>query len=535
MKAFIAALLYLVASMPIVSFAEVMAPNPFKTRVLTDEPVTYLNPVIPGFYSDPSAIRVGDDYYLITSTFEYFPGVPIFHSKDLVNWKQIGHAIHRNDQFTKGLRIFAATLRYNDGTFYMITTNVGLEGNFIVTAKDPAGPWSDPIFVDAPGIDPDLFFDDDGKAYYVGSDFELFEIDVKTGQRLSETRKIWTTDGGRYPEGPHIYKKDGWYYLMASEGGTEEAHNVVIARSHDIWGPYYSNPANPIIAHANAAGQQNPIQGVGHADMVEAHDGSWWVVYHGYRTVANGGIHHTLGRETVLAPVDWPKNGWPQVNGNGVIQEQMRVPTLKLKPFKKPPVRTQFNKALSLEWNHVQVPVADNYSFSRKKGHLSLRGAAAELGVQDRTISPTFVGRRVQHQYFRAETKMEFEPKGNKEAAGMTLLNHGTNFDFFVKNIDGKRVLQANFEFENLNYKSKAFELSDGPVFLRIEGERSQFVYSFSQDGESYTEVDRVSARYLSSETLGGFTGVYVGLYATGYGQLSETFADYDWFDYIPK
>ena len=183
--------------------------NPFAALPDPDAEVTYRNPVIPGFYSDPSVCRVGEDYYLITSTFEYFPGVPVFHSRDLVNWEQIGHCIHRKEQIPRGINIFAATLRHHDGVFYMITTNITGGGNFYVTATDPAGPWSDPVWIKAGGIDPDLFFDGDGKAYVISSPMVLYEIDLGTGELAIPGRKIWNGTGGRYAEGPHIYKKGG--------------------------------------------------------------------------------------------------------------------------------------------------------------------------------------------------------------------------------------------------------------------------------------------------------------------------------------
>ena len=222
----------------------------------------------------------------MTSTFEYFPGVPVFHSRDLVNWELIGHAIHRTTQLTKGLNIFATTIRHHDGTFYMITTNTGAGGNFYVTATNPAGPWSDPVWIEAQGIDPDLFFDDDGKTYVVSSTFDLREIDLKTGKFVSEGRRLWNGTGGRYAEGPHIYKKDGFYYLMAAEGGTEEAHSETIARSKNIWGPVPIRiPPTRSSRTSTRRGRAIPIQGVGHADIVNAHDGSYWMVFHGYRTV----------------------------------------------------------------------------------------------------------------------------------------------------------------------------------------------------------------------------------------------------------
>ena len=513
-------------------FARDLAPNPFKARSEPDGVVTYRNPVIPGFYSDPSVIRVGEDYYLVTSTFEYFPGVPVFHSRDLVNWRQVGHAIHRPGQLPQGVNIFAATIRHHEGTFYIITTNVGRGGNFFVTATDPAGPWSDPVFIDVEGIDPDLFFDDDGKAYVISSTFELFEIDPATGEKLSDGRVVWATTGGRYPEGPHIYRKDGWYYLMASEGGTEEAHSVTIARSHSIWGPYHSNPANPILAHANAAGQGNAIQGVGHADMVQADDGSWWLLFHGYRQAADAGVytpHHVLGRETCLAPVAWPKNGWPQVNGTGAITTAMTAPTLPLQPFPPAPSRVEFDRPLGLEWNWVQYPETERYSRDARPGFLRLQGGAATLGGEG---APTFVGRRQQHPYFSATTEFEFDPAREGDEAGLALLNNGTHFDLVVRRAGAARVAVARLQFGSVVHESEPAVLAPGPVRLRIDGLRSSYRFSVAQGDGDFRALQEVSARYLSSETVGGFTGVYIGAYATGNGTPMTAPADYDWFEY---
>ena len=298
----------------------------------------YENPVIPGFHPDPSVCKADDGYYLVNSSFQYFPGVPLFYSRDLVNWEQIGNCLTRNSQLKldgagAGGGIYAPTIRYDNGTFYMITTNISDGGrNFLVHTKDPRGEWSEPVWLEQGGIDPSLYFED-GKCYMVsnpGGYIVLCEIDPMTGEQLTPSRKIWSGTGGRYPEGPHIYKKDGWYYLLISEGGTEVAHSVTIARSRYIDGPYIGNPANPILTHACQAAETNQIQGTGHADIVEAEDGSWWMVCLAYRAMP--GFHHTLGRETFLAPVRWDKNAWPVVNGNGTISLKMDVPTLPLYP-----------------------------------------------------------------------------------------------------------------------------------------------------------------------------------------------------------
>ena len=505
-----------------------MPGNAFTAIIDPADPVTYHNPVITGFWSDPSVCRVGEDYYLVNSTFEYFPAVPVFHSKDLVNWELIGYCIDRTTQLPKGMNIFATTIRYHEGTFYMITTNMGIGGNFYVTATNPAGPWSDPVWIETQGIDPDLFFDDNGKVYNISSTFELHEIDLKTGKFVSEGRKIWNGTGGRYPEGPHIYKKDGFYYVMAAEGGTEEAHSETIARSKNIWGPYNSNPSNPILTHCNAAGQGNPIQGVGHADIVNAHDGSWWIVFHGYRSVS--GTHHILGRETCLAPVYWPTNGWPVVNGNGTVTVNMTCPTLPLKPFAAKPDRTEFDSdKLGLEWNYIRNPVSDNYSLAARKGFLRLTGS--EQTIEDNK-SPTFTGRRVQDMYFTAETQLEFNPKKLNEEAGMILLNNGTHFDLLVKQSNGRRVAVGRLRFGSVIHESAEMILKPGPVKLIIKGERSNLSFLCSQGNDTPKEIIKIMSKYLSSETVGGFTGVYVGFYATGNGKACTASADYDWFRY---
>lgn len=505
--------------------------NPFAAPLSPNENVTYTNPIIPGFHSDPSVCRVGDDYYLITSTFEYFPGIPVFHSKDLINWEKIGYCIHRKEQFPDGLNLFAATIRYHEGTFYMINTTIKGFKNFYVTATNPAGPWSDPVIIEGlGGIDPDLFWDDDGTAYVISSPFILYEIDLETGKLFNEGRKIWNGTGGRYSEGPHIYKKDGWYYLMAAEGGTEEAHHETIARSHNIWGPYTDNPANPILAHANAAGQEIPIQGVGHADIIQAHDNSWWIVFHGYRNISDK-VHHILGRETCIAPVNWPKKGWPVVNGNGTADVNMTCPTLPLQPFPKKPSKINFDEnQLDLDWNLIQIPNDNNYTLTDRPGYLRLKGAAETISTNE---TSTFTGRRLQNFYFTATTRLEFDPTNENEEAGLVLLNNGSHFDIMIQKKAGKRILVVKLQFGRTVYTSKEYMLEPGPVDLQVKGNKTTFTFAFRQGNDEFTDVETVDAKFLATETVGFFTGVYVGLYATGNGKQSESNADYDWFNYV--
>jgi alpha-N-arabinofuranosidase len=302
------------------------------------------NPIIKGFYPDPSVCRVGEDYYLVNSTFNYFPGVPIFHSKDLAHWHQIGNILEREEQLDvsadTGTGIYAPTIRYHKGTYYMITTNMYKGGNFIVTATDPAGPWSAPYFLgekEAPGFDPSLFFDDDGKCYYVGTrpnpetyryngDMEIWvqEVDLETMKLTGESMAIWkgALKHAIWPEGPHLYKKDGYYYLLEAEGGTGPGHRVTVSRSKELFGNYEPCPYNPIMR------QEDPdaaIQRCGHGDLVETQDGRWYMVYLCGRTVGDG--YSILGRETALDPVTWTADGWPIVNN-------LKGPSaMQVKPF----------------------------------------------------------------------------------------------------------------------------------------------------------------------------------------------------------
>lgn len=505
--------------------------TPYNIVSKTDGEVTYQNPIIPGFYPDPSVCRVGDDYFLVTSTFEYFPGIPVFHSRDLVNWEQIGYCIERKEQLPMGVNIFAPNIQYHNGIFYTITTNFGGKGgNFYVTAEKPEGPWSEPIWVDIRGIDPDLFFDEDGKSYIITSLFTVYEIDLQTGKLLGEGRKIWYGNGGAALEGPHIYKKDGYYYLMSAEGGTAEGHHVTIARALNIFGPYINNPANPILAHENAAGQLNNLHGVGHADIVQASDQSWWMVFHGYRLVGNRGIHHTLGRETCLTPVSWPKNSWPIVNGNGTVMLKMNHPTLPLNKTTDKPAKIDFDRLkLGMEWNFIHIPDNNNYSLEERKGYLRLKGDITTIGGNN---SPTFVGRRVQDINFSATTTLEFDPKYANEEAGITLVNNGTHFDLSITKFNGKRVVQVKLQFGANTYKSDKVIINPGLVKLRIEGDQNEFTFLYAQGNDEFKKVDSVLTTYLSSETVGGFTGVYVGLYATGNGKKNSTVADFDQFEY---
>lgn len=497
----------------------------------------FRNPVIPGFHPDPSVCRVGSDYYLVNSTFCYFPGVPVFHSRDLIHWKQIGNCLDRPSQLplsgditTYG--IYAPTIRYHEGIFYMVTTNMSGMGNFYVTASDPRGPWSEPVCVDQGGIDPSLYFEN-GRCYFSstsGGCCSICEIDPQTGRKLTPTRLVWDGTGGRYPEGPHIYKKDGWYYLLAAEGGTEYGHKVTIARSRNIYGPYTGNPANPILTHINRNAQNNAIQGVGHADLVEAHDGSWWMVSLGFRP--QSGAHHLLGRETFLVPVSWERNSWPVVNGDGHVDLEMRVPTLPQYPFAAEPVRTVFDgRPLGPQWLYIRNPKDESYAM-RTSG-LRLKCTAEPL---DGKGSPTFVGRRQEHICFTATTALAFHGSDLGDEAGVTVFMNGDSHYDFCLSVGERGVcrLLLNYRLGAMTHRAAEVELPRGAkeVELRVEGSPHYYAFSYSVDGDGFRPLGKMDSRYLSTETAGGFTGVILGLYAVGKEKNTKGFGEFRYFEY---
>ncbi len=499
----------------------------------------YKNPVIPGFHPDPSVCKVGDDFYLVTSSFEYFPGVPLFHSKDLIHWEKIGHCLTRSSQLpldkcSPSGGIYAPTIRYSKGIFYMITTNVS-KGNFIVYTKDPAGEWSDPVWLKQSGIDPSLYFEGD-KCYMTSNPNNtifLSEINPLTGQQLSESKPLWNGTGGRYPEAPHLYKKDGWYYLMLSEGGTEYGHKVTISRSRSIYGPYESNPSNPILTHMNVNAQSNPIQGTGHADLVQANDSSWWMVCLAFRP--QSGLHHLLGRETFLAPVRWDRNAWPVVHGNGTIDLAMDVQTLPLQPEKKVSYRTEFDdQKLGFEWNFLRNPAMKNYSLSENKGFLRLKSSTVTLDDVD---SPTFLGRRQEHIYFTATTSLNLQDALIGDESGLTVfMNNTFHYDLAIKqDAKGKRFLVLKYRLGEMVHTEAKLAIPNKQIFLQVKGTPAHYAFSYSLDGVTFYPLGKMNCCFISSETAGGFTGIYLGLYSTSENAKSKAYADFDLFDYQPQ
>jgi xylan 1,4-beta-xylosidase len=512
--------------------------------------ITVSNPILSGFYPDPSICRVKEDYYLVNSSFSYFPGVPIFHSKDLANWQQIGNVLDRNSQLPlKGCGhsegIFAPTIRYNQETFYMITTNVSGGGNFIVMAKDPKGPWSEPYYLGkaAIGIDPSLFFDEDGSCYYVGTrpnqggerysgDWEIWvqELDLVKMQLIGDSYRIWkgALNEVIWPEGPHLYKKDGYYYLMIAEGGTGPNHCITVARSKEINGSYENNPSNPILTHRHL-GSHYPIRYVGHGDLVEDGKGNWYVVmlasrpYEGYTN---------LGRETFLAKVVW-EDGWPIINqGIGKLEEQVLLPASPAIEKKLPkPSTYHFNqKQLDYAFVMLRNPREDMYSLSEREGFLRLYLSKEKLCEKS---NPSYIGVRQQGYSYQVSTLLDFMPRQEGEEAGLSVLQSNFYHIRFSKKMENKQEwIMISFCEVGMDKILAKQEAPKGKIELRIiqQGQKADFYYE--EEGTFKLLLGEVDMHYLSTEIAGGFTGCTIGMYASSDGVKCSNYADFGWFSY---
>ncbi len=504
--------------------------------------IHYSNPVLPGFYPDPSITRAGEDYYLVCSSFEYFPGVPIFHSRDLIHWKQIGHVLDRISQLdirscASSDGIYAPTIRYHEGIFYMITTDVRGKGNFYVTAENPAGPWSDPVIVPYGGIDPSLMFDDDGKVYVTtqqGANYDShviqYEIDIATGKALSEPVVIWTGDGGPWLEGPHLYKINGLYYIMAASGGTAKEHREIIGRSASPYGPF-ERLAEPILTHKDI---DHPIQYLGHADLIEGPDGGWWAVFLGVRLGENG--YGVLGRETYLAPVHWTADGWPVIDNNeGTVQLEMKVPR---PPYSEPaPVRDSGRhdfdgSILPYDLTFLRNPAAGSWSLGERPGWLALKGQSAGLCDIGQVA---FICRRQQQVAGEWSTLLELTSEEEGIEAGICArMNERAHYEIGMRNSSGKSTVFARLTVKGQARLAAEVPVTAGRVFLKIAADYNEYRLLYSLNGKEWTRLAAGSAYALSPQAVegNGFTGVVIGLYAAGKGKAAEASAYFDWFDY---
>ncbi len=521
----------------------------------------FSNPIIPGFAPDPSVVRVGDDFWLINSTFEVFPGIPIYHSRNLVDWELVNYALTRPSQadlssIKSSDGIHASTIRYHDGTYFIITTN-NIDGrmvNFVVTADDPRGEWSEArVLEGAPGIDPSLLFDDDGRAWYVGNrippdpEFEgqaeiwLQEVDIDAMRLIGDRYYLWRgCCGGGWAEGPHIYKRDGYYYLMISEGGTSFEHAMAIAISKDITGPYESNARNPVLTHRHLS-YDYPISGVGHADLVELKDGRWYAVALGWRLV--DGEHGILGRETFLIPVIWETEPhawleepltWPVFSpATGRVELEFPTPFGDAVEQRNYAFRDDFDSAkLDLEWNYRRSPANDFAAVDADAGVLALELQSSRLHERSQY---SFIGIRQRHFEFEVDTYMTLSSGAADTEAGMALIQNDRSALLFTLGRDGALRLTHNRDTDVEQLATAKFDKN--AIYLRVTGDYLDLGFYYSEDGRNWESlIDGVDGSRLSPSKISGFnyTGVYIGLYGSTNGDDAGGEARFDWFDYRP-
>ena len=499
----------------------------------------YRTPVLPGFQPDPSITRVGDDFYLVNSTFTWFPGLPIYHSRDLVNWRQIGNAIDRPGMVDfSGLGtnrgLFAPAISHHDGKFWILNTCIECRGNFLITADDPAGPWSDPVWLDFGGIDPSLYFAEDGKVWIVYNDAPpgepmydghralwLQELDLETMQVVPQRTLL--VNGGVdlsqkpvWAEGPHIYKVDGWFYLLAAEGGTADQHSQTIYRSRSLQGPYVPGPFNPILTQRDLpADRPDRVEATGHADIVKLDDGTWWGVFLATRPFA--GQSTLMGRETFLLPVRW-EDGWPRF-----LDRQEAVPMTAKRPNLTPtePVdwtqwRDEFDEPLGPEWIGLRTPAKDAVpALELAQGHLAVTAGTQPAGGLQKSA---FIGRRLRHHDADFTTSMTFSPETPDEFAGLLAFMDENHFLAFGR--EGDEIV-AKLRTDGTQPDAgvtvaRARLTTDQPIEFRMSLRKGiAQLYWREQGASQWLSFDKaINVEPLASVYAGLFTGLVVGPYA---------------------
>lgn len=507
---------------------------------------TYQNPVNRGFFPDPSVIRVGDDYYMVNSSFQYFPAIPISHSRDMVNWHIIGHAVTENDfmdlsAIPDSHGVWAPDISYHDGKFYIFAAlrlaGDGKRGNdvlrrqLVVWSEKPEGPYSKPAWLEVDTIDPSHFVDDDGQHYMiVPRAVNAVKISDDCTQVLGEVRPVWGGTGERASEGPHVMKKDGYYYAIAAEGGTGYGHGINIARSRELFGEYENSPYNPLMR------QQDPeklIQRAGHGKLVQTQKGDWWLYYLCGRQ--NGGRYTTVGRETAMDPVTVTEDGWFVCNGGKGPSEEQVAPDLPEHPWPKR-TRDDFDSpVLGLEWEFVRNPDWGTFSLTERPGYARIwtrDGQLHEIRAKNTLL------RREQELAYTAQTRLEFAPSRDGEQAGLTCYYATDTYVRLSVCWEGGRKLQLVL---NRNHGEELVgevdTLPEGPVSLRVQVEGQKRTFSYSMDEKTWHMVGVIKpCVFLCDEGVPEkrkrHTGTLVGIYANNGGCGSRIPADFDYFEY---
>jgi xylan 1,4-beta-xylosidase len=518
------------------------------------------NPILPGFHPDPSIIRVGDDYYIATSTFEWFPGVVIHHSKDLVHWRAIARPLNRIEQLDlNGVPcsggVWAPCLSYNKGIFYLCysiaRTISGIfkdVHNYLVTTEDICGEWSNPTYLNSSGFDPSMFHDEDGSKYVMNVQWDfrkgrkrfngiiLQEFSAQLGKLIDKPIQIFEGSPLGITEGPHLMKREGLYYLITAEGGTDIRHAVTVARSTSLRGPYEIDPKNPMLT--SYSDPTLPIQKAGHAQFVETQTGEWYLAHLGVRPIPSRG-RSTLGRETYIQRMHWTPDGWPRLaeGGNRPLVE-VTAPSLPPHSFESVVDRDDFDEELlPIQYQSLRIPMTEDIASLRaRRGYLRLHGHES---LSSR-FTQALVAKRQTSFLYQAETCVEFEPKMYQQMAGLVCLHDVDNFYYLRISHDqqyGKCLSILCCQNGTFNYPLEQ-EISlqgDERCYLRVVVRYDQLQFYYSIDGEEWSKVGPIQdASTLSDEysQISNYTGAFVGLCCQDLAG-GGAFADFDYFEYI--
>lgn len=496
---------------------------------------TIVNPILPGFHPDPSIIRVGQDYYIAVSTFEWFPGVCIYHSRDLQNWELISRPLQKISQLDmKGNDasggVFAPCLSYDQGTYYLVYSNVRTHWydfmdchNYLVTAKDIQGPWSEPVYLHSAGFDSSMFHDTDGRKYIVGlmrhfrkdrtQKIILQEYDESKQRLTGEMKEIYAGSGISIPEGPHLYKRGEYYYLLTAEGGTEYGHAVTMARSKKIDGPYECHPGNPVLTSRDNL--KADLQKAGHADLVDTPDGQWYMTHLCARPLPPF-RRCTLGRETAIQKVVWKEDGWLYLEAGG-REPKLEVPgIMETQKKENETVIYEFHDRISEDFHSLRIPAEEFATIQECPGYLMLRG----LDSPNSRFEQSFLARRQEDFCFRMETKMEFSPVSERQMAGLMYFYDEEDFYYLYvsRNPEGTKfihVMQMDQGRLNFSLCEEIVLEENKPVFLRLEVQDTCGKFLYSVDGKDWKdagkewEADKISDEYPLE---GAYTGAMAGV-----------------------
>jgi xylan 1,4-beta-xylosidase len=525
------------------------------------KPTSITNPVLRGFNPDPSIVRVGEDYFIATSTFEWFPGVQIHHSRDLVNWQLLTRALTRRSQLDMlgnpdSGGIWAPQLSFHDGLFYLIYTDVKTWGvsepfkdthNYLVTAPDILGPWSDPVYLNSSGFDPSLFHDTDGRKWLLNMVWDhrkgknpfagilLQEFDPIQKKLVGPVTNVFRGTPIRVTEGPHLYRKDGYYYLVTAEGGTSYEHAVTVARARDIQGPYEVHPDNPLLTSRGKP--ELTLQKAGHGSFVETQAGEWYLAHLCGRPLEPLG-RCNLGRETALQKLEWPEGDWPRLaEGGNAPRVSVPAPDLPAHPFEPEPEKDDFDAPeLAIHWQTLRLPHDESWlSLTARPGYLRLYGRESLISRHRQSL----VGRRLQAHHAAAETCLEFEPEHFQQMAGLVAYYNTRNWVYLRLSRDEALGKSLNILVcDNGRYdEALAEDISvngNSRVYLKVTFERKHFRFAYATEPSMWQEIGpRFDAGKLSDDYCSGlsFTGTFIALCAQ---DLSGTrkHADFDYFVY---